>query len=227
MKIELVLDRSGSMENIRDATLDGLNEYMRTLKKDPNAEGAEVRLSTFDTDGYDVIGPKDIKDFPLLTKDDFVPRGGTPLYDAIGKAIAAADDATSDPVLMLIITDGYENSSREMTREKVKELIAAKEAKGTWTFSYIGANQDAWAAGGGMGIGGAYTYAATAQGTSDMFRRAGTATRMSTFNSTVGLKVDTAAFAGAMAAADEGKDEEISNTRVDAKSESDPVGGTH
>ena len=65
-------------------------------------------------------------------------------------------DAKGRGVIMLIITDGLENASREFTKDSVKELIKKKEAEG-WTFSFLGANIDSYAVGGSVGVAAANT----------------------------------------------------------------------
>ena len=102
-----------------------------------------------------------------LSEATFVPRGGTPLFDAIGATVAdatirveqlaAAGDEPED-IVVVILTDGLENASVEYDRAQVFDLIKKREAQG-WTFVYIGANQDAYAEGGGMGMAGGNTQA--------------------------------------------------------------------
>jgi hypothetical protein len=89
-----------------------------------------------------------------------IPRGGTALLDAVGFAVSktgerlAAMDEAARPgeVVMLIATDGEENSSREYTLPQVKDMITAQQDTYGWKFVFIGANQDAFASGSGMGI---------------------------------------------------------------------------
>ena len=81
-----------------------------------------------------------------LTDPDYMPDGGTALYDAIAEGVRLADkDKTEEErVVCVIMTDGEENSSKETTMQQVKDIISGHEAKGDWTFIYIGENPERW-----------------------------------------------------------------------------------
>lgn len=152
--VQVVLDRSGSMGSIRGATIEGFNAYLAEQRKLP---GARFGLTQFDHDGghakIDVV----YVDTPIeqvlpLSEATYQPRGGTPLYDAIGVTIAALEARKpAGKVVFVIITDGYENQSSEWTHQSVFDKITAKRADG-WEFVFIGANVDAYAVGGSLGI---------------------------------------------------------------------------
>ena len=154
-----VLDRSGSMSSNRKGTIDGYNEYICGLRDDKKTEYS-VTLIQFDapqtvpelTVSYE---DRALADVPDLNLDSYEPRGNTPLYDAIGECVRRTD-AKGRGVIMLIITDGLENASREFTKDSVKELIKKKEAEG-WTFSFLGADIDSYAVGGSVGVAAANT----------------------------------------------------------------------
>ena len=154
MLVSVVLDKSGSMSSTRSGTISGYNEYINGIRKDTASE-YNVTLIQFDSHGA-AFGPeltisyidKPLADVPILTEADYEPRGGTPLYDAIGECIRRVD-AKDRAVTMVIITDGQNNTSKEFTAESVKALIKEKEALG-WTFVFIGADIDSYAVGGSM-----------------------------------------------------------------------------
>lgn len=162
--INVVLDRSGSMESIRDTTISGFNTYLAEQAKLP---GARFSLTQFDTEGIDhdyIAVP--VEQVHRLSRDTFVPRGGTPLYDAVAASInAVIAGKPSGKVVFVIITDGAENSSREYTREQVFELVNRQRTAG-WEFVFMGANVDAYEVGAGLGVAAAssYNYAADAAG---------------------------------------------------------------
>src|SRR5574344_513501 len=144
----LILDESGSMSSIEQATVSGLNETIQSMKhaqeKYPEQEHF-VSLMSFNSEGrkyhYDCIPVNDIK---LFDGKDYEPNCGTPLYDAIGSGIAklrrqVTDD---DEVLVTIITDGLENDSYEYDFKAVTSLMDKMKSRG-WMITYIGANQDA------------------------------------------------------------------------------------
>lgn len=162
MLVNVVLDRSGSMNSCRSGTISGYNEYLGGLRADKDTEYF-ISLIQFDTDGQ---GPaltvsytdKPLLDVPDLTLTTYEPRGMTPLYDAIGECIRRVD-AKGRGVITVIITDGAENASREFTQATAQALIKSKEAEG-WGFVFLGANIDAKSVGGSLGVGAqnAYNY---------------------------------------------------------------------
>src|ERR1700692_92901 len=94
--------------------------------------------------------------------EHYVPRGNTPLYDAIGECIRRTDPK-GRAAIVLVITDGEENASSEFTRESVKTLLKEKESEG-WTFAFLGADIDSYAVGGSVGVSPSNT-ATTSRGT--------------------------------------------------------------
>lgn len=152
--VNVVLDRSGSMGSVRKSTVDGYNEYLNGLRADKASE-YDLTLIQFDMTASTADLTVSYVDKPLtdiadLTMDDYVPRGSTPLYDAIGECIRRVE-AKDRGVITLIITDGHENASIEFTRDSVKALIAEKEKQG-WAFAFLGANIDSYAVGGSIGL---------------------------------------------------------------------------
>jgi len=146
----IILDKSGSMERIRQAAIDGFNETLAGIKKaqEKYAETQEhfVSLLTFCSCERNYVYDKTpATEASPLQLDDYQPCCCTPLYDAVGftltsmrNHVSALDDAV---VVVTIITDGLENASREYTAVAVKELIEKLRQQG-WTFTFMGANQD-------------------------------------------------------------------------------------
>jgi hypothetical protein len=152
--VNVILDRSGSMQSTRSNTIAGYNEYLNGLRADKDTQ-YEITLIQFDsnTDGPELTikyQEKPLAEVPDLTEADYEPRGMTPLYDAIGECIRRVE-TKGRSVLTVVITDGMENASREFTRETIKALIAEKE-KEHWTFAFLGANIDSYAVGSSMGV---------------------------------------------------------------------------
>lgn len=139
----IIVDESGSMSIIRRQAFTGMNETLQTVrqlqKKYPEQE-QHVTLVTFDTDHttwhYDNTPASLTHD---LSWEDYNPSSCTPLYDAMGKAISKvnAQVSTNDNVLVTIITDGEENSSREWSLKMIRTMIE-KLKKQNWTFTLIG-----------------------------------------------------------------------------------------
>lgn len=168
----VVLDESGSMAACRQATISGFNEYMGDLKKQGGA--LDVSLTKFNTDFNVVYTATPLKDVPDLTGQTYQPGGMTALYDAIAHCVRGIEKrvGTGDRALVVILTDGEENRSKEHTRQQIADLIKTKEGEGNWTFAYIGANQDAWAVSSSIGVqhGNTSSYVPTPAGTSVAFR---------------------------------------------------------
>ncbi len=147
-RIAVLLDRSGSMQTLREATVGGFNEFVRSQLAVPGE--ASLKLVQFD-DQYEVVFDKPLTEVPLLTQDMFVPRGWTALLDAQGRTIEelgtelAAMDESERPskVMVLTLTDGLENASKLFTLERVAGLVKQQREVYSWEFVYLGANQDA------------------------------------------------------------------------------------
>jgi len=138
-----LLDRSGSMNVCRDDTIGGFNSFIESQKP----LGGTMTLYQFDHEIIVSYRAQKIEDVVPLTRETFVPRGGTALLDAIGEVIKKSSGTPT----VIILTDGHENSSKTYTKPHIKDLIEAKEKEG-WIFMYIGANQDAFAESQSMGF---------------------------------------------------------------------------
>lgn len=168
--ITFLLDRTGSMQSIKKATIDGFNEFVNG-QKTAKVKG-DMTLTIFDSESIDVLYTNPVKDVPVLTSDDFVPRAMTPLFDGIGRTIRNAKDRLAaetkqpDTVIVVIMTDGLENASSEFKIEDVRALVKEQEEAG-WKFVFLGANMDAYAEGMNLGMENAQyvTYSATEDST--------------------------------------------------------------
>ena len=146
----IILDKSGSMETIRQAAISGFNETLNGIKKaqEKYAETQEhfVSLVAFcSCETKQIFDKVPVAEARHLTMEDYQPCCCTPLYDAMGftlttmrKHVKSIDDAV---VVVTIITDGMENDSKEYTGAAVKQLVEQLKSEG-WTFTYMGANQD-------------------------------------------------------------------------------------
>lgn len=171
--ISIVLDRSGSMESIRQDTIGGFNAFLQDQKTVPGE--ATITLVQFDDQFEVVYRAIALNDAPTLTAQTYVPRGSTALLDAIGRTIdetgqrlAALPEADRpEHVIFVILTDGEENSSRRYSPEKINEMIHHQREVYRWQFVFLGANQDAIMTASQLGIasGQALTFAASPAGT--------------------------------------------------------------
>lgn len=159
----ILIDRSGSMSTKWSETLGAVNAYVAQLKKD-KATGT-VTVATFDktdTTQFDVIRDGvTISKWKNITNEDATPRGYTPLFDAIGKIVAKAEKANAKKTVLVVVTDGEENASSETTREGAKVALERFKEKG-WQVLFLGADFDAFAQAGSVGVGRGQTISATA-----------------------------------------------------------------
>lgn len=153
--VHVLLDRSGSMETCRDTTIAAFNTYVRSLQIH-DATLTRLSLTQFDTEGIDLHhDSQSVHIIGALTRETYVPRGGTPLYDAIAKTVAHIDGvrlAGNEVASLVILTDGRENASREHTKESIKALLESRQHEKNWLVLYLGANQDAFAEAAKIGV---------------------------------------------------------------------------
>jgi len=157
-ELVVVLDESGSMDVIVNDTIGGFNVFLNTHQK--LLGQAKLTLVKFNTQTGIPYNGIDVKEVKPLNNRTYMPGGGTALLDAVGKSIdlvlkrinASKDEDIPAKIIFCILTDGEENSSKEYTLEQVKSSIENMRVNNGWEFIFIGANQDAWAAGGSMGV---------------------------------------------------------------------------
>jgi uncharacterized protein YegL len=186
--IAVVVDRSGSMASMQADAQGGLNSFIKDQKKEPGK--CTLRIDQFDTVYENVIKSTPIQDVKKYTLS---PRGGTALLDGIGRTVtdfgaelAALPEAERPGnVIVVVVTDGGENSSQEWNAATVKELIKKQEDKYNWTFVFLAANQDA------IAVGGQYGFNA---GTSMTYDAANVGNTYSTLSSSVSLARSTGTF---------------------------------
>lgn len=165
MDIVVVLDRSGSMYPAQESTIKGFNAFIETEA----AKGHKTFVTAviFNT-GYEVLySRRDINEIPVLTDREYFARGGTALYDAIGKTIESIKDEIDNKVLFLIITDGMENASRSFTREQIKSYIDELD----YEFIFVGADIDSYREASKIGIDQMHTanFKKSSKGVDDLF----------------------------------------------------------
>jgi len=149
-----LLDRSGSMQSIKSDVKGGFAAFIDEQRQAPG--DCAATLAQFDTEYELVYHRVPVGEVPAL---NLQPRGGTALLDAMGKLItdtAAQLDAAPEAerpgtVIVAIMTDGYENSSREWTHPAIKSLVE-QQTKHGWEFLYMGADQDAIEVGARLGV---------------------------------------------------------------------------
>lgn len=160
MHAYVLLDRSGSMQSLWVEALSSVNAYAKELanKTDGDAVDSHVTLAVFDgQEGlqFDLLRKKvPALHWENVTDKEASPRGMTPLLDALGRIIALAETDNPDKAVIVVMTDGQENASREVTRDGAKAAMERVKKKG-WDVVFLGANFDNISDASSVGVGGA------------------------------------------------------------------------
>jgi hypothetical protein len=157
--IAVILDESGSMGSCRDATISGFNEFVQGQRAATGAGEAYLSLIKFDAPQIKTVYENvNVQEVAPLSHATYTPNGGTNLMDAIGQTLSRINqllsvhaEADRPGVLVVIITDGAENASRVYSGEQIKSMVKTAEAS-DWTFTFLGANVDAFHMGSTFGM---------------------------------------------------------------------------
>lgn len=168
----IIIDESGSMMSIKNEAINNVNETIQTIraaeKKRPEQEHF-VTLVTFNDNAKTIYNCVPVSKVKELTSKTYRPSCCTALYDAMGISLNALRKkmAEDDKVLVTIVTDGYENASREYTGQAIKALVNELKEQ-NWVFAYIGANHDVEAAAANIAITNVMKFDASLEGTHKM-----------------------------------------------------------
>lgn len=160
--IIFVLDESSSMRSCWDSTISGYNEYLNGQRLDAERTGIETLVSLYKFNGTQVncvFNRVDVKEVKSLDKTSYQPNGNTNLHDAFGGVMMQINNQLTtkkkndrESVIITVLTDGEENSSRTFNASSIKGMVEKAEAK-NWGFMFLGANIDAFHAGARLGFG--------------------------------------------------------------------------
>jgi len=145
LKIVFIIDESGSMQGSNSDVIGGFNSFIERQQNE-NKGKITVSLYKFNDVVTRIIANKPASKIKNLTNDDYCPSGFTALYDAIGQAIHETDKHLSaqpekerpDKVMVVIITDGQENASKEFSATAIKSTITTHEELLQWSFIFLG-----------------------------------------------------------------------------------------
>lgn len=175
--INVIIDQSGSMSHLTKDTIRSFNSFLAEQKVLPGE--AVVTLTTFNSHSSVVHDFVKLASVPDLNTKTYSPTGGTALLDAMGDTInsvgaklaALPEEERPSKVILLIITDGEENSSRRFNRDQIKSMVEHQRNVYNWEFVFMGANIDAITAGTSLGISAdnSLNYDATAAGTKELY----------------------------------------------------------
>ncbi|MEL6385923.1 MAG: vWA domain-containing protein [Pseudomonadota bacterium] len=155
----ILLDRTGSMASIWDEALSSVNAYATSVAEEESGERdtleTSVTVAVFDAqDGlqFDVLRKGvNADNWTPVTNDEANPRGMTPLFDAIGRLVSIAETDKPEKAVIVIMTDGHENASREVTRDGAKAALDRARAKG-WEVVFLGAEFASFGDAGAVGV---------------------------------------------------------------------------
>ena len=156
----LIVDKSGSMCDCIESTINGFNEQVNKIKSNAHEfqeEEITMGLTLFNDYAdhhYFLANPSTVE---LLNANTYRPNGNTALMDAVGETVNSIENQLREShipatVVVVILTDGYENASKSYNLVKIRNMISRLEETGKWTFSFIGATLDAVAVAESMAI---------------------------------------------------------------------------
>ncbi|WP_019991375.1 vWA domain-containing protein [Rudanella lutea] len=174
----IILDESGSMGALHPTTLSGFNEIVQTIQTSSRQFPQQpqfVSFVTFNGSGIRTILDKQpAHQLRLLTADQYQPNGSTPLFDAMGRSLMRLElqiETESNPtVLVSILTDGEENTSREFTAAAVRAMVQRLTQTG-WSFTYMGANHSVEGAAAAIAITNTVRFVHTPEGMVQLFEK--------------------------------------------------------
>jgi hypothetical protein len=149
----ILVDKSGSMSDCIDQTINGFNEQVakiREMELEFLEQLMTIGLTTFNNHVDHLYYMKPVEHAYKMDERNYQPDGSTAMLDAMAETMKElsqlqqqSNEQIPTTVVMVILTDGYENASRRYTLKNVKEMVEEREASGTWTFSFLGATLDA------------------------------------------------------------------------------------
>jgi hypothetical protein len=181
----IILDESGSMESIKNPIISGFNELVQSIqgieKQFPDQEHF-ITFVTFNSAGRSVIHFMDpVAKLKQIDASTYKPREMTPLFDAMGNSITSLRQALEKQsdynVLVTVLTDGLENTSKEYTGNAIKKLVEEMKMAG-WTFTYIGTDHDVESIATSISITNVMYFKKDSRGVRDMFAKESNARAM-------------------------------------------------
>lgn len=143
--VTIVLDKSGSMSGTRLQTIEGFNEQIQQIKENAKDQELYTSLVTFNGNVFEHFWCVKAEELKEATTEDYIPNGNTAMYDGIGYALNKLQKTVKDDedtaYLVIIISDGEENSSQKFTSSAIREIIGGLQETKRWTFTYMGCNE--------------------------------------------------------------------------------------
>lgn len=179
-ELVFIVDKSGSMHGLTEDTIGSFNSVIEEQKSSEKEGNVYVTTVMFNQNHSKIHDRENIKDVSNITKKEYTPSGCTALLDAVGNTItelSAKEEIKNNKVIFVIITDGFENASKEFKKDQVKKLIEDKQNSDKWEFIFLGANIDSVSTAGEIGISPKYArnFCASSRGIKDTYKRIGSA----------------------------------------------------
>ena len=184
-RIALLVDRSGSMATVWTDAIGAVNAFVEDQRQQDDGR-TFLSLFLFDKQAGEPVVQQvchqvRLNQVPTLTKQNYFPRGGTPLLDAMGEVMLRLEHDAKDGerVLLVVQTDGLENASQEWTLATIRSLVTTHQERHGWTFVFLSAAPDAFltAKSYGIPVGNVQSYSGDAHGTRSTFATTSSATR--------------------------------------------------
>lgn len=154
MNVFMLVDRSGSMSTRWEETISSINAYIGDLVKAKTRGSATV--ACFDLQNgvsFDLLRDKiPFSKWTDIDSKEISPRGMTPLYDAVSKIVALAEEKGGKKTVIVIMTDGAENASREVSKSDAEAMVKRCQDK-EWQVVFLGADFNAFADASSIGVG--------------------------------------------------------------------------
>lgn len=156
----VITDKSGSMGGLAEEVRKSFNQHLTDMRNaavaNPQVE-YRYTVTVFDTNFRLICVDAPLADVPNFTRENYTTDGFTALLDAVGKTVLEFEGRTTlgpdDRVLLIIQTDGAENSSKEYSWDQIKALLTERAARPNWKILYLGEGADSWLADGALGAG--------------------------------------------------------------------------
>lgn len=156
----VITDKSGSMSRLAEEVRTSFNQHLADMRSaavaNPQIE-YRYTVTVFDTNFRLICVDAPLADVPDFTRENYTADGFTALLDAVGKTVLEFEGRTAlgpgDRVLLIVQTDGAENSSKEYSWDQIKALLAERAARPNWKILYLGEGADSWLADGALGAG--------------------------------------------------------------------------
>lgn len=145
--VAIILDKSGSMSSVREQAVRDYNEQVQQMKENAKEQEIKACLVTFNGSVFEHSWLEDVDNLEEATVESYVPNGGTAMRDAIGYTVKKLQDTVVDKddentaFLLIIISDGAENSSVHYNVETLRNMISACQETKKWTFTYMGCSE--------------------------------------------------------------------------------------